>query len=65
MGMAIDYLETDIDRVFAFYVKGYKMPPAKRLHRWEHVYDPHTGKVIFKLYVENIEGPELAKTSTT
>jgi hypothetical protein len=48
--MNIFYQEHDIERVFAVFVKGYRLPQGMVLTKHETTYDPRTGKVIFKLY---------------
>lgn len=46
------YQETTIDTVLDAWVKGYQPPNGGTILRAESCYDPRTGKVWFKLYVE-------------
>ena len=48
--MEIKYQEYDIEQVFDFFVSGFA-DAGQIIHRKVN-YDPRTGKVIFKLYVE-------------
>lgn len=53
--MEIKYQEHDINGVFQFFVNAYELKPGQTLANWTANYDPHTGKVIFKLYIEGNE----------
>lgn len=54
--MEIKYQEHDIDAVFRHFVQGFKAEKlGLKVEKFEANYDPRTGKVIFKLYVE--KGP--------
>ena len=46
------YQEQTIEKVLDAYAKGYNPPDGGVLLRHEHNYDPRTGKVWFKLFVE-------------
>lgn len=46
------YQEVDIRAIFKHYVEGFKMPGDSVVVQWDANYDPHTGKVWFKMSVE-------------
>lgn len=52
--MKIEHSEHPIEAVFRYFVEGFPLEKeGKELKNWEANYDPRTGKVIFKLYLEN------------
>lgn len=50
--MRIEYIEHRIQMVFEHWAKSYKIAKGEELYNWEATYDPHTGKVIFKVYIQ-------------
>ena len=48
--MEIQWNEHDIEEVFNFFVTGFAN--SDQIRQWDATYDPRTGNVIFKLYVE-------------
>jgi hypothetical protein len=62
-GTQIFYQETTIENVLATYAKGYKPPGDGVVLKHEANYDPRTGKVWFKLFVE-MPAPENNKIIT-
>lgn len=54
----IKYQEYDIDLIFREFVKGFELKPGLSIPNFETNYDPRTGKVIFKLYVEGLAKSE-------
>lgn len=52
MSMKIVYQQSHIDRVLQYYVDGLKLPKGEKLYDYEAVYDPHSGKVVFILTIE-------------
>ena len=48
----IFYQEQTIEKVFAHYAAGYQPPGGGKVLRHETNYDPRSGNVWFKLYVE-------------
>lgn len=63
MSTQIFYQETTIEKILEHYANGYKPPGDGKILRYETNYDPRTGKVWFKLYVELPE-PENSKIIT-
>lgn len=50
--MRIQYQAHAINDIFRYFVDGFQLKPGQKIENWETNYDPHTGKVIFMLYVE-------------
>lgn len=50
--MKIEYSECHIDRIMNFFAANFKLPKDQKLSNFEVTYDQRTGKVIFKLYIE-------------
>lgn len=46
------YQDVDMKKVMESYVKGFRPPDDGKLLQWDANYDPHTGRVWFKLTVE-------------
>jgi len=57
----LEYQEFDIDDIFRYFAKGFEPKSGHKIVSWKTNYDPHTGKVIFTLYVEGDDG-HAAKT---
>lgn len=53
--MRTDFAEATIDDVFGFYVAGYKLPENTKIIRFDAIYDPRNGKVVFKLVLDDTE----------
>ncbi len=53
--MKIKYQEHNIKDIFRYFVKGFELKADQKIQNWDSNYDPHTGKVIFTLYVEGDE----------
>ena len=54
--MQIQYQEHDIEAVFNYFITGFAT--TAQIRDWTANYDPRTGKVIFKLYVEDAAPPK-------
>ena len=51
--MKIKFQEHSIDDIFRYFVDGFKLPNSdEKIVNWEPNYDLRTGKVIFKLCIE-------------
>lgn len=50
--MRQEYIHTDIETVFKYYADGFQIPDGEKIHNYETTYDPRTGKVIFRLFVD-------------
>jgi hypothetical protein len=54
--MEIEYIETTLDNVLDYYARGFSPKEKnKRIYRHEATCDTRTGKVIFKLTIENTQ----------
>ncbi len=51
MKMRIQYQEHKIMEVMSYFVKGFSLKKGESISDYETTYDPHTGKVIVKLYI--------------
>lgn len=49
--MRIEYQELKIGQIFSHFIKDFEMKPGEEIYDHESTYDPHTGKVIIKLYI--------------
>jgi hypothetical protein len=59
--LRIQHQEHDIENVIEFFVKGFKTKAGERITNWDWLYDPHKGRVAFKLYVETREAGSVPK----
>ncbi len=50
--METRYQEERLVDVMNYFADGFKPPKGRRIVKVEHFLDPHTGVVVFKLYVE-------------
>jgi len=48
----IEYKEHTIETVLQFFVDNYKPGKRERISKYDASYDPHTGLVWFRLYIE-------------
>lgn len=46
------YQDVDMKKVLESYVNGFRPPDDGQLLQWDANYDPHTGRVWFRLTVE-------------
>lgn len=46
------YQDVDMKNVLESYVRGFKPPDEGQVLQWDANYDPHTGRVWFRLTVE-------------
>ena len=58
------YQEASLENILTFWVEQYEIPANTHIHSWEWFYNPHTKRVMFKMFVA--DGPDpLATTSTS
>lgn len=50
--MRIEFCEATFKHVIAHYLKGLRLKKTEELYNSETIYDHSTGKIIFKLYLQ-------------
>lgn len=60
--MKTEYHKADINDVFGFYVTGFKLPENVKVIRYDAIYDPRQGKVVFELVTDEINADLAAKS---
>lgn len=52
MKIRIEYQEYKIMQVMSYFVEGFSLKNGESISDYETTYDPHTGKVIVKLFIK-------------
>lgn len=56
--MRLEHDIVDMDKIIAYWIKDYQLKEGESLHNHEFYYDPHKGKVVFRLFVNETGGNE-------